>query len=133
MNSSLWALETDISQILVVDDLPDNCLLLQTFLEIEGYQVETANSGQVALEKIAFDPPDLILLDVMMPGMSGFEVVRYIRQNPALCLIPILLVTGYDESVTDNGLEVGANGLIRKPVDLEFLISQVRKFLPSKD
>jgi CheY-like chemotaxis protein len=121
-----------VYRILIVDDLPDNCVLLQTVLEIEGYQVEVADSGQAALKKIASDPPDLVLLDVMMPGMNGFEVTRYIRQNPALSMIPVLLVTGYDESTPSDGFKVGANGFIRKPIDLDCLVSQVRKFLPAR-
>jgi CheY-like chemotaxis protein len=86
-----------VDRILVDDDLPDNYFLLQTVLESEGYLVEVADSGRVALESIASNPPDLVLLDVMMPEMSGFEVTRRLRQNPALPFIPILLVTGYSE------------------------------------
>ncbi len=133
MHSSPSAPTTGIDRILIVDDLPDNCFLLQAFLEIEGYQVEIANSGQAALQRIVSDPPDLVLLDVMMPGMNGFEVTRSIRQNPAISLIPVLLVTGYDESTPSDGFKVGANGFIRKPIDLDSLVTQVRKFLPTRN
>ncbi len=70
-----------VDRILVVDDLPDNYFLLQTVLESEGYEVEVADNGRVALESIASHPPDLVLLDVMMPEMNGFEVTRRLRQN----------------------------------------------------
>lgn len=69
--------------ILVVDDLSDNLFLLQTSLEAEGYNVDTADNGSSALEKVEASPPDLILMDVMMPDMNGYEVTQQIRQNPA--------------------------------------------------
>ena len=95
MNCSLLN-NSVVDRILVVDDVADNSFLLQTFLELEGYQVEVADSGYLALEKIETAPPDLVLLDVMMPGMNGYEVVKHIRENQQLPFIPILLVTGYD-------------------------------------
>ena len=70
-----------VDRILVVDDIPDNYFLLQTVLESEGYSVEVADSGRSALESIAFHPPDLVLLDVMMPEMNGFEVTRLINSS----------------------------------------------------
>ncbi len=119
-------------RILVVDDLADNFLLLQTFLEGEGYQVEVADSGHAALDRITTNPPDLVLLDVMMPGMNGFEVTRQIRQNAALPYIPILLITGYIEPVPADGFEVGADGFLRKPIDVEDLLHRVRTILQPK-
>ena len=95
MNSLSSKPESQTDCILVVDDLSDNSFLLQTVLENEGYQVEVANSGQAALDRIAEHPPELVLLDVMMPEMNGFEVTRQIRKNTHLPFIPILLVTGY--------------------------------------
>ena len=118
-----------VERILVVDDLPDNYLLLQTVLEIEGYFVEVADSGHAALESIAFHPPDLILLDVMMPGMNGFEVTRRLRQNPSISFIPIILVTGYSEPTPAGGFDVGADGFIRKPIDFDDLLHQIRTIL----
>lgn len=115
-----------VDRILVVDDLPDNYFLLQTVLEIEGYVVEVANSGYAALESIAAHLPDLILLDVMMPGINGFEVTRLIRQNPALPFIPIFLVTGYSEPTPADGFDVGADGFIRKPIDFDDLLNRIR-------
>jgi CheY-like chemotaxis protein len=116
-------------RILVVDDLPDNCFLLQMVLESEGYQVEVAASGPAALDKIATCLPDLVLLDVMMPDMDGFEVTRQLRHNPALPFIPVLLVTGYNELTAADGFAVGATGLIRKPIDLDQLLHQIRTIL----
>lgn len=120
-------------RILVVDDLPDNYVLLQIVLEDEGYQVEVADNGRAALESIATHPPDLVLLDVMMPEMNGFEVTRRIRQNPALPFIPILLVTGYSEPTPADGFDVGADGFIRKPIDFDILLDRIRGILQPKD
>lgn len=120
-----------VDRILVVDDIPDNSFLLQTILEAEGYEVEIADSGCAALAKIESDPPDLVLLDVMMPGMNGYEVTRRIRQNLNLPFIPIVLVTGHNRPTAAEGFEVGADGFIRKPIDFEELLTQVRTILPS--
>lgn len=78
MTGSLAEIATESDRILVVDDLPDNYVLLQIILESEGYHVEIADNGQAALASIAFHPPGLVLLDVMMPEMNGFEVTRRI-------------------------------------------------------
>jgi CheY-like chemotaxis protein len=129
MNSMATDLDTNSDRILVVDDLPDNYVLLQTILESEGYQVEIADNGQSALERIASHPPDLVLLDVMMPGLDGFEVTRRIRQNPSLPFIPILLVTGYSELAPSNGFDAGADGFIRKPINFDDLLDRVRAIL----
>lgn len=124
---------TDVDRILVVDDIADNTFLLQTILESEGYQVEIASSGMAALELIEAAPPDLVLLDVMMPEMNGFEVTQRIRQNAALPFIPILLITGYTEPSAADGFDVGADGFIRKPIDFDELLGRIRKILQPPD
>lgn len=131
MNSIPRESVSEVDRILVVDDLPDNSVLLQTFLEDEGYHVEIAEDGPSALEKVVSHPPDLILLDVMMPNMNGFEVTRRIRQNPSLPFIPILLVTGYSEPTAADGFEVGADGFVRKPINFEDLLDRIRSILQS--
>ncbi|AFZ30625.1 response regulator receiver protein [Gloeocapsa sp. PCC 7428] len=132
MNSVPPKAVTNVNRILVVDDLPDNSFLLQTVLENEGYQVEVADNGYVALEKIASHLPDLVLLDVMMPEMNGFEVTRRIRQNVSLPFIPILLVTGYSEPTPADGFDAGADGFIRKPIDFDDLLNRVQTILQPK-
>lgn len=121
-----------VDRILVVDDTPDNCLLIQAILQDEGYEVELSESGQDALAKIDQAPPDLILLDVMMPGMDGFEVTRRIRQNAALPFVPILLTTAYDQPSVSQGLDLGADDFIRKPVHFDELLARVRALLRLK-
>ncbi len=93
--------------ILVVDDSPDNVFLIQTILEEEGYAIATAEDGAAALAQIEQSPPDLVLLDVMMPGMDGFEVTKRIRQNKKLSFIPILLITAHDKPSVAQGLDMG--------------------------
>jgi CheY-like chemotaxis protein len=114
--------------VLVVDDVVDNLCLMQIFLETEGYSVDVANSGALALVKVEASPPNLILLDVMMPEMNGFEVTRQLRQNDRSASIPILLITADAEVSREQGRAVGANGLIRKPISLDDLLESVKEF-----
>jgi CheY-like chemotaxis protein len=112
-------------QILVVDDVADNLFLFQTILESEGYQVDTAEDGLAALGKIRVSPPKLVLLDIMMPGLNGYEVTRSVRQDYSQAQLPIVLITAHDECFQHPYQELGANDLIRKPVDFDQLLSTV--------
>jgi len=121
-----------IDSILAVDDTPDNLLLLEAILSEEGYDIHTAEDGISALKHIEQSPPDLILLDVMMPGMNGYEVTQRIRTNSELPFIPILLITAFDHSSVVEGLDLGADEFVRKPVDPEELLARVRSLLRLK-
>lgn len=116
-------------RILLVDDLADNLFLLKTFLESEGYQVQVADSAVAALALLKASPSDLILLDVMMPQMNGYELTRLIRQNDQLRSIPIILVTAHLETCRIKGLAAGATDFVRKPLDFEALGSQITNIL----
>ncbi len=118
--------------ILVVDDSPDNVFLIQTILEEEGYTISTAEDGSTALRLVEQSPPQLVLLDVMMPGMDGFEVTQRIRRNSQLPFIPILLITAYDQPSVAQGLDMGADDFIRKPVEVDELLARVRSLLRLK-
>ena len=114
-------------RILAVDDTAANLYLLKTALEEEGYDVDTASNGSLALAKIEASPPSIVLLDVIMPGMSGVEVTRRIRENPLSGSIPILIVSGSDEACVAEALDIGANDFIRKPVKVDELLVKIRK------
>jgi two-component system, sensor histidine kinase and response regulator len=132
MNLSPFTQSFKGDRILVVDDSPDNSFLIQTILQDADYQVDVADSGVVALAKLAEAPPDLVLLDVMMPGMDGYEVTRRIRANLNLPFIPILLITAYDQLSVAQGLDIGADDFIRKPVEFDELLARVRSLLRLK-
>ncbi|MUH01632.1 response regulator [Scytonema sp. UIC 10036] len=120
-------------RILVIDDTPDNLYLLETVLVEEGYVVEVASNGKTGLAMIEASPPDLVLLDAMMPGINGYEVTRRIRENKQLPFIPILLITAYIEADIPEGLNLGANDFLRKPIDYDELMARIKAFLRLKD
>ena len=122
-------MSTQVYRVLAVDDVPDNLFLLQTILEMEWFVVDVATNGSTALRKIKATPPDLILLDVMMPGMNGYEVTQQIRQDDSLPSIPILLISAHDEASALRGIELGANDFICKPIDFNELLTRVRTYL----
>ncbi|MFA7383628.1 MAG: response regulator [Desulfurivibrionaceae bacterium] len=122
------------ARILVVDDTPANVKLLSGLLTYNGYEVVTAASGAEALEKVETEQPDLVLLDIMMPGMNGYEVCRTIRKNPATEILPIVMVTSLDPAEERiNGLQAGADDFLAKPVDEQELLVRVRSLLRIKE
>ena len=119
-------------RLLIVDDVPDNLFLVRTILEEEGYEIFTSSNGHDALKIVESEPPDLILLDVMMPKMDGYEVTRRIRAMKNLPFIPILLITAYDRANAVKGLDLGADEFIRKPIEADELLARVRSLLRLK-
>ncbi|MBD2248450.1 response regulator [Nostoc sp. FACHB-888] len=115
--------------ILVCDDVADNCFFFQTLLEMEGYEVEIVESGAAALAFLESKIPDLLLLDVMMPGMDGYEVARRIQNNPILQILSILLITANEEAFFRKEPDVKVAGVIRKPVEPDALIGYVQAAL----
>jgi two-component system cell cycle response regulator len=115
------------ARILVVDDIFPNVKLLEAKLVAEYYDVVTAQSGMEALAKIEEAKPDVVLLDVMMPGMDGFEVCQKIKSNPATAHIPVIMVTALTDSEDRiRGLESGADDFLSKPVNDIALMARVR-------
>ncbi|MGD1910988.1 MAG: sensor histidine kinase [Rivularia sp. (in: cyanobacteria)] len=119
-------------KILAVDDIYDNLLAVEAILSEDNYEITIEEDSKKALALVEESPPDLILLDVMMPDIDGYEFTRRIRQNSALPFIPILLVTAYDESSVVEGLDAGADDFIRKPINLDELQARVRSLLRLK-
>lgn len=115
-------------RILAVDDLPDNLFLLQTVLEAEGYIVDVALDGSTALAKIQTNPPDLVLLDMMMPDMNGYDVLQQIRQHQQLAAIPVLLITAHDQANLPQKLTTTFDDFVYKPIDFDELLVKIKKF-----
>jgi two-component system sensor histidine kinase/response regulator len=121
------------AHILVVDDLPANAKLLAMILKLQGFEVSTAASGPEALQRIVENTPDVVLLDVMMPEMDGFETCRLIRANPSTANLAVVMVTALQD-VRDrvNALEVGADDFITKPVDEIEVVARVKSLVRAK-
>ena len=119
--------------LLAVDDIPQNLKVLDAILTPRGYRVITASSGAEALEKVATEHPDLLLLDIVMPGMTGYEVCRTLRESPETRMLPIVMVTasGHEEKV--KAIEAGADDFIAKPVDSHELLARVKSLLRVKE
>jgi class 3 adenylate cyclase/CheY-like chemotaxis protein len=120
------------TRILVVDDLAANVRLLEAILEPAGYSVLSASSGPEALERVVAELPDLVLLDVQMAGMNGYEVCRRIRENEATALIPIVMVTSHDSEARIDGIRAGADDFVTKPFDQQELLLRVRSLVRIK-
>lgn len=122
------------AKILVVDDTPRNVKLLADLLTVKGYSVVTATSGREALDQVESEQPDLVLLDVVMPEMSGYEVCRKIRENPTTGILPVVMVTALDPSEERvKGLEAGADDFLTKPINQAELLARVRSLLRIKE
>ena len=120
-------------KVLVVDDTPHNVKLLADLLGVKGYGVATATNGEEALARIAADMPDLVLLDIMMPGLSGYDVCRRLRADPQTALLPVVLVTSLDaQQERIKGIEAGADDFLGKPINQPELFARVRSLLRIK-
>src|ERR1044072_6081672 len=122
------------SNILVVDDNPDKLLLLESALKLAGYKVTTATDGDEALASIESYQPDLVITDVMMPRMNGYELAQRIRADPRTKFIPVIMQTAAGRRVEDlrRASEIGALGYITDPTDLDLLLARTRTLLEFK-
>jgi class 3 adenylate cyclase len=122
------------TKILVVDDTPNNIKLLTDLLALRGYEVVTATSGREALGRLETERPDLVLLDVVMPEMNGYEVCRQIRQNPATQILPVVMITALEPAEERvSGLEAGADDFLTTPINQAELLARVRSLIRIKE
>ncbi|MDI6402178.1 response regulator transcription factor, partial [Balneolaceae bacterium ANBcel3] len=116
--------------ILIVDDEADILELIEYNLKKEGYDVSTANNGNEALEHISHSIPDLIVLDIMMPKMTGLELCEHLKKKPAYSEIPVIFLTAKSDEATEiTGLNTGADDYIVKPISISRLISRIKTVL----
>src|SRR6266536_2254756 len=122
------------SRVLIVEDERDIRDLIVLHLQRDGYQVSTAGSGEDALLQVRQSPPDLVLLDLMLPAMSGLEVCRRLRQEQTTSAVPILMLTAKaDEVDRVVGLELGADDYLTKPFSMRELLARVKALLRRRD
>lgn len=120
-------------RILVVDDLVENTLILEGFLEPKGFAVTVTHNGEAALRSVEESLPDMILLDLMMPGMNGFEVCRRLKKDPRTRHIPVIVLTGMSDRESNvKAVEAGADDFLHKPFDSALLDARIRSSLRSK-
>jgi len=118
--------------ILAVDDLAPNVRLLEAVLSPKGFRVVTASTGEEALDVLGKEHPDLVLLDILMPGMDGYEVCRRIRQDPETAFLPVIMITASGEEQKIRAIEAGADDFVSKPFDQAELLARVRSLVRVK-
>ena len=123
---------TDVPTILIVDDTPQNIRLLDAVLSPKGYRIVTAGSGREGLEKVSSENPTLVLLDIVMPDLSGLDVCHRIRENPATRLLPVVMLTSSGDQDKASALEAGADDFIERPFNQPELLARVRSLLRIK-
>ena len=119
-------------RIVVVDDTPQNVKLLEAVLTGRGYEVVAASSGEEALEAVADGRADLMLLDIVMPGIDGYEVCRRLRAEPSTAVLPVVMITASGEQEKVKAIEAGADDFIPKPFDQAELIARIRSLIRIK-
>lgn len=121
------------ARVLVVDDMPENAMILKSFLTPLGYEVEFASRGEDALAMVEKSPPDVILLDIVMPGMNGFEVCRRLKEDPKTQHIPVVIITGMADRETNvKAVKCGADDFLIKPFDRILLEARIKTSINTK-
>jgi len=118
--------------VLVVDDLAQNVRLLEAVLSPKGFRVAAASSGEQALDVLSREHPDVAVLDILMPGMDGYEVCRRIRQDPGTAFLPVIMITASGDEEKIRAIEAGADDFVSKPFDQAELLARVRSLVRVK-
>ncbi|RDB42032.1 response regulator [Halomonas sp. DQ26W] len=119
-----------MAKVLVVDDEPNIVLSIEFLMQQAGFDVVTAEDGESALERVAETPPDLILLDISLPGISGFDVLEQLRGDPQHARLPIIMLTAHGREVErEKGLALGADDYVTKPFSTQALVEKVKSLL----
>lgn len=123
-----------MARVLVVDDEPNIVLSLEFLMQQAGFEVSTAQDGETALQLVGQTPPDLLLLDISLPGISGFEVLEALRAQDAFKKLPIVMLTAHGREVErEKGLALGADDYITKPFSTRQLVEKVKALLQEQD
>lgn len=115
------------TNILIAEDNPDSQQLLQTILEREGFIVTTASDGEKAIDILQEIKPDILVTDLMLPSVSGGDLIRYVRTTAELARIPIVVISAYGDHYEAEALAAGANMVLKKPLDSNILISALKR------
>ncbi|MBE0463356.1 MAG: response regulator transcription factor [Halomonadaceae bacterium] len=122
-----------MAKVLVVDDEPNIVLSIEFLMEQAGFEVTSAADGEQALEQVATHTPDVVLLDISLPGISGFDVLEALRTRSATALLPVIMLTAHGREVErEKGFALGANAYITKPFSTQALVDQVQAVLAEK-
>ncbi|MFC7367813.1 MULTISPECIES: response regulator transcription factor [Vreelandella] len=122
-----------MAKVLVVDDEPNIVLSLEFLMEQAGFQVVTAYDGETALERISENAPDLLLLDISLPGISGFDVLEHLRSSETTARLPVIMLTAHGRDIErEKGMALGADDYITKPFSTQALIEKVKSLLNGK-
>lgn len=122
-----------MAKVLVVDDEPNIVLSIEFLMEQAGFEVTSAVDGEQALEQVTVNKPDVVLLDISLSGISGFDVLEALRSRPATLLLPVIMLTAHGREVErEKGFALGANAYITKPFSTQALVDQVQTVLAER-
>ncbi len=115
------------TKVLIAEDNPDSQQLLQTILESEGFIVTTASDGEKAIDILCEIKPDILVTDLLLPTVSGGDLIRHVRSTAGLAQLPIVVISAYGDQYESDALAVGANVVLKKPLDSDVLVNTIRE------